>query len=135
MILNNICIILGGILTLLMGIFHCTYYIVFEWGNDFQKISIRNKKIFITIHLALIGYFIIFAVISLFFFKELKNKTPLSISILILVSLFWFIRGVWQIFYFRLTKDLKVKPNRSLHYILTVYFFAVSILYFIPIAI
>ena len=133
MILNNICIISGGFLTLLMGIFHCSFQRIFEWEKEFQKISVRNKRIFITIHLALIVFFVIIFILSLFFFNELNNKSSFSISFLILLSLFWFIRGIWQIFYFNMPKDMKVKSNIFMHYILTVYFFIVSVLYFIPI--
>ena len=133
MIVNNICIITGGFLTLIMGIFHCFYKKIFEWEKDFQKISIRNKRIFFTIHLALIGFFIIIFILSLFFFNELNNKSSFSKSFLLLLSLFWFIRGIWQIFYFKIPKEMKVKANRSLHYIITVYFFIVSVLYFIPV--
>lgn len=53
MLISKICIITGGILSLLMVMFHTRFYKLFDWKKDFEKISIKNQKIFYTIHLAL----------------------------------------------------------------------------------
>lgn len=130
--LNNYSILTGGLLTFLMLIFHCFFYKIFNWEDDFKNISIRNKKILLTIHLALIAAFFIFAFISLLFFKEINSRTPLNLFILISISLFWFLRCIWQIFYFN-QKGNKNKSMKIMHYILIIYFFIISFLYIIPV--
>ncbi len=130
--LNNFSILTGGFLTFLMLIFHCFFYKIFKWEDDFKNISIRNKKILLTIHFALIAVFFIFAFDSLLFYNELKNRTPLNLSILVLISLFWLLRGIWQIFYFN-QKGNKNKSLKIMHYLLIIIFLILSFLYILPV--
>ena len=133
MILGNICILSGGVLTVLMIVFHCFFYKLFQWEKDFKEISVRNKKILVTIHLALIGAFFIFSFISLFFYNQLNSLEPFNFSILLLLALFWFLRCIWQIFYFRQTKKPNNNSLRFMHYILVIVFLIISVLYIIPV--
>ncbi len=130
---NQICIISGGILSLLMVLFHTQFYKRFNWKVDFEKLPLRNQKIFYTIHLALILMFLIFALFSFVYVRELGTCRDLSLGILILYSLFWLWRALWQILYFRPSKSKKHRQLRLLHYGVIVWFFLLFLAYFLPV--
>ena len=57
MILTKVCIIAGGVLSLVMMVFHIRFYVMFNWKDEFANISLKNQKIFYTIHIALLLLF------------------------------------------------------------------------------
>ncbi|MCP4724330.1 MAG: hypothetical protein GY863_04815 [bacterium] len=129
MSLNIICIYIGGTLSLLMAVFHLKFYKRFGWKDDLAKITYRNRRIFYTIHLALLLLFVVFAYLSFFYNGELSRSTGLGFGINAGISLFWFWRTLWQIFYFRPKKNSKMP---AVHYILIVVFLLLFAAYFIP---
>ena len=114
----------GGILTLLMAIFHIRFPKLFKWEADIRRVSEINKKIFFTIHLALLLIFFIIGLLSLFFAQELSECKGISLGLNVAFSAFWFWRAVWQIYYFK---------GKVMHYVLTAIFFLLCIAYAIPV--
>jgi hypothetical protein len=129
--LAEISVITGGLLTVLMAIFHTKFYSVFNWKSNFQHISLRNSKIHYTIHLALLLLFFGLGIISLMFARDLATCTGLSLGIMLLLSLFWLWRTIWQIIYF---KPLVTGKKASImHMVLTIHFGLLFITYTLPI--
>jgi len=128
--LSLICIYSGGALSLFMGIFHTRFFRLFKWEDEFIKVSQINKKIFYTIHLALLLLFFGIAFISMFYAKELSLSNGLSSGFNLMYSLFWLWRTLWQIFYFKPDRN---RQSLSIHYILTLYFFLLFVSYFTPV--
>jgi hypothetical protein len=122
--ISLISIYVGGVLTFFMGILHTQYSRMFKWEEDFKKISLVNKKIFFTIHLALILLFFILGLLSLFYALELSKSISISFGINLMISLFWLWRLIWQIIYFK---------GKAMHYLFIGYFFLLFIAYVIPI--
>jgi hypothetical protein len=117
-------IYIGGILTLFMAIFHIRFPLIFNWKKDYGRISEINKKIFNTIHLALLLILLIIGFLSLFYARELSECNGISFGLNLMISIFWFWRTIWQIYYFK---------GRTMHYILIAIFSILFITYLMPI--
>jgi hypothetical protein len=114
----------GGILTLLMALFHTRFYKIFNWEIEYSRISKTNKKIFYTIHLALLILFILIGVLSLIYAPELSRCRGIAFGINVMLAVFWFWRALWQVFYFK---------GKILHYVLIAAFLILGITYLIPV--
>ena len=133
MVFVRACIIAGGILSLLMVIFHSRFYQLFDWGREFKNITLRNQRIFYTIHIALLLLFVAFAVLSFVYVDELSRATGLALGVTGVYSAFWLWRAVWQIVYFRLPKKSGARNMPFLHYVLIAIFILLFIVYLVPI--
>lgn len=129
---NELFVFIGGILSFAMVVFHMFFYKLFGWQEEFEKVQPRNKRIFYTIHIALILLFLLFAIISFVFTKELATCKGLALGIMLGYSIFWLWRTIWQIIFFKTTKESPVQMRR-LHYLLIVVFALLFIFYFLPI--
>jgi hypothetical protein len=131
--MEQIAIKTGGLLSILLGIGHCYFYRVFNWENEFQKISTVNAKALYTIHIFLIPLFFLFGYLSWVHTSELAGESTLGITLTVFYSLFWLIRASWQIIYFTPNKSDNSNRLMHLHYFLTAYFFVLCATYSIPI--
>lgn len=122
--ISTISIYAGGVLTLLMAIFHIRFPKIFKWGKDYGRITEINKRIFHTIHLALLLIFIVIGVLSLFYAHELSKSKGISFGFNLMISIFWLWRAIWQIFYFK---------GKIMHYVLIMVFSILFLAYLIPI--
>jgi len=125
MSISEFSVIFGGLLSLALSVFHCRLYVMFEWKSEFEKIQVRNRRIFYTLNVALIFLFGAFALLSFIFYKEMGNSTGLALGVNILYSLFWLWRAVWQLYYF--------KAKTTLHYIMTLIFFLLFVSFALPV--
>lgn len=130
---NELCILTGGTLSFFMVIFHCFFYRLFDWKLELNKIQLANHRIFMSIHVALILLFVIFAFLSFCYFREMANCNGIAFGLVICCSIFWLWRTIWQIIYFKIPKTVKKVP--IFHYLLIVIFGLLFISYTIPIII
>ncbi len=130
---SEVCIYSGGVLSAGMAVFHSRFYTRFHWKDDFKIISFRNQKILYTVHIALLLFFCLFALLSFIFAKELALSSGLALGINILYSLFWLWRTIWQVFYFRSPPEMAVNSKSAIHYIITIVFFLLFVSYFLPV--
>ena len=133
MTIAQICIIIGGILSLFMAVLHSRFYKMFYWRREFKKISLPNQRILYTIHIALLLLFVVFALLSFVYSYELGQGKGLALGITGLYALFWLWRTIWQIAYFRTHKGSDVKKMPFIHYFLIVIFALLFIAYGIPV--
>lgn len=130
--LAKVCIVLGGALSFLMACFHTRFHRMFHWDKDFEKMSLLNRKILFSIHIALLLLFFLFSFLSFAYLDELADPKGLAFGITITYSAFWLWRLIWQITYF---KPKKAKPGNKrplLHYILLFVFALLFIDYLVP---
>jgi len=120
----------GGILSLLMAIYHTRFYKLFRWEDEFRRIRELNADIFYTIHVALFFLFFGFSILSFIFAKELASCTGIALGINLLFSSFWIWRTIWQIIYFRPSGKLRFL---IIHYTLTIYFTLLAVSYLLPV--
>jgi len=96
-----ISIYVGGVLTILLALFHARFYRMFNWAVDFGKIALLNRKVLYTVHLALLLLFFMVGALSLIYAGELGTSTGLAFGFNLLCSGFWIWRLVWQLYYFK----------------------------------
>jgi len=94
----------GGIYNIVLIIFHLTFWKLFKWKKDLASLTFVNRAVMQVLNLSLTFVFLIFAYISLFHVQELIG-TNLGNSLLLLISIFWFLRAINQIVFFGL-KDI-----------------------------
>jgi hypothetical protein len=125
-----ISIYVGSTLTLSLAIFHTRFYKLFQWESEYQHISLLNRRVFYTIHVALFLLFFLFAFISFVYARELSKSEGLAFGVNITFSAFWLWRAVWQIYYFRPSKGRR--PS-SVWYAMVFSFFILFVAYLIPV--
>ncbi len=131
--LSQCCVFTGGLLTILMGLFHTRFYKLFLWHDEFARISERSRCVVYTIHLALLILFFGFGVISLFYYQQIAEAHGISLGVLIVLALFWLWRAVWQVSYFKPSKNRRLRKYLIIHYVLIVWFVLLFTVYFIPV--
>lgn len=124
----------GGVLSLALAIFHCTFYRYFDWAHEFRKISRLNSAVLYTIHLFLIFLFLFFAYISFVYQDELVSTEGLARSIIVFYALFWLFRAIWQVVYFSPKKIAITPATKIIRPIMVLWFLLLSAAYFTPIA-
>jgi hypothetical protein len=128
--ISELSILAGGILSLVMVIFHMRFYVLFGWKTEFEKVHQGNTRILYTIHIALILFFVIFSILSFVYYKDLAEVTGLAFGIVLLYALFWLWRTIWQIYYFKHPKGVK---KSALNYFVLLIFSLLFISYIIPV--
>ena len=109
--LSLISIYIGGILTLLMAVFHTKFYTIFDWQTDLAKISVMNARIIYTVHFALLLLFFMIGIISIIYAVELSRGTGLSKGLNLILTIFWLWRLIWEFTYFKRKKGQSLPPR------------------------
>ena len=91
----------GGIYNIILIIFHLLFWKLFKWKKDLASLTFINRAVMQVLNLSLTFVFLIFAYISLFHAQELLS-TNLGNTLLLLISIFWFLRAIEQIIFFGL---------------------------------
>lgn len=100
-------IILGGIFNLLIAIFHLSFWRIFNWNQDLKSLRFVNRAVMQILNLCLTFVFFIFAYLSFTYTYDLLI-TRLGHSILISISVFWFLRAFMQVVFFGLKNRISV---------------------------
>lgn len=96
---NETVILIGGIYNIILFVFHVSFWKLFNWKKDLQRMTFLNSSIMQILNISLSFVFVIFAYISIIYASEL-NSTPLGNIILKLISFFWFFRALQQMYFF-----------------------------------
>ena len=100
-------IVLGGIFNIGFAVFHILFWRLFDWKRDLASLTFINRQIVQILNLSLTLVFLIFAYVSLFHTAELLG-TSLGRALLLMISVFWFLRAAEQVLFFRLRRPLSV---------------------------
>ncbi len=92
---------LGGIYCLSLVVFHLLFWRLFQWHEELPRLSRLNQAIMQVLNLSLTFVFVIFAYLSLFHTQALLTS-DLGQALLALIALFWFVRAIQQIMFFKL---------------------------------
>jgi len=130
--MNEAAILFGGVLSATVGVGHCFFYRGFGWIEDFEKTRLLTARVLYTIHLFLIPLFLLFAWLSFVHTEELAGATALGRSLSTFYSLFWLVRGIWQVIYFKPSRMQGVEKLLLLHYALLLLFVLLCAAYSFP---
>jgi cytochrome b561 len=128
---SEVFIVSGGALSFLMVIFHLFFFRLFHWKDEFDKLQTANRRIFMTIHIALILLFVIFAFLSFSYYRVMAGCEGMAFGLVICYALFWLWRVLWQIFYFRIPPSVKKTP--VMHIVTIIAFGLLFVCYAIPV--
>lgn len=117
-------IFLCGLYNIGFTIFHISFWKIFKWRSDLEKLSFANKAVMQLLNVQIIYYFLFVAFICFYFPTELLT-TSLGQVFLGGSSLFWFVRTIQQFVFLR--------ANHYKIHILTIIFLVGTILFAIPI--
>ncbi len=92
---------IGGLYNLVFAIFHILFWKIFRWKKSLRRLLPQDRAIMQVLNIRLIYIFFVFAYISIFH-QEGLISTQLGNVIIIVISLFWFMRAIEQIIFFGL---------------------------------
>jgi len=116
-------IIIGGIFTVALIIFHLLFWRIFKWPETLMSLNYVNKATIQVLNISITFIFFIIAYISFAHTHELLN-TQLGKTLLALISGLWLFRAVQQVMFYK----LKHKASVSL----TFFFLIEALLYGLP---
>lgn len=91
--LKKILVTIGGVLFILMGVFHLLFWKLFDWGNELSKLSVTNSNIMQKLNIGLCILLFSFGYILLVNRKEVIS-TRIGKILLFVSTLFFLIRLV-----------------------------------------
>lgn len=104
---NESLLYIGGFFNLGFAIFHLFFWRIFDWRNDLKSIRYVNRAIMQILNLCLALIFFIFAFISFSYPYDLL-VTRIGHTILMSISLFWFLRAFMQFAFFGMRNKTSV---------------------------
>jgi hypothetical protein len=119
--LNKSLVTTGGVLYLIFGIFHLTFFKVFSGSNPgFNQISPFLSKTMIMLNVGIVIFFFAMGVIMLRFRNEVIGSNS-GKALLIMSAIFFFVRGTAEFAF----------PSFKIAFVITM--LVVSTVYFIPV--
>ncbi len=117
--INKVLITVGGILNILLALFHLSFWKAFNWKAELANLSVVNSNIMQMLNIAVCVILLSFGYLLLVNRKEIIN-TRIGKTILFILSLFYFVRLIMEY----------VFPDGSIifGFVLLVY----TLIYFIP---
>ena len=103
----NTVLLIGGLYHLGFVLFHLMFWKIFNWKRELRLLNVINRGVMQILNLCLTFVFFIFAYISIFHANELQT-TGIGRSLLVFISIFWFLRAVEQVVYFKLKKGRSI---------------------------
>ncbi len=91
---------IGGFYHLAFFVFHLFFWKLFDWRRDLSSLTRANRGIMQILNLRLMWIFLFAAYVS-FFHADALLTTALGKTILIALALFWLMRAVEQIVFFK----------------------------------
>lgn len=119
-LLLNLC----GIYNLAFAIFHISFWKIFKWNEDLERISVANRAIIQILNIRLIYVFLLMSFIYFFFPHQLMDS-KLGFALLIGFLGFWIGRTIEQFIFLRVKSKMVT--------ILTIIFIVGTIIHLLPI--
>lgn len=100
-------LIAGSVFNLVFAIYHMFFWKMFNWKTELNKLNFLNSAIMQVLNLCLTFCFLLFSYVSFFHVSELLT-TQLGNVLLAGISVFWALRAIEQIVFFKLTHWLSI---------------------------
>lgn len=100
--MNKILLIIGGIINVMMVLFHLSFWKIFNWSENLKCLNFMDRGIIQVLNVHVAFAVLVFAVVSIFYYKELIS-TKLGKIMLISISVYYFLRAANQLIFFDIT--------------------------------
>jgi hypothetical protein len=143
----EILLYIGGIFHLIWALFDLFWTKLFNWKETLAPLDDLNRVLLPILNKLLVVIFLAFAYISFFHTSDLIN-TNIGTTLLLFIIIFWIVRTIEQLYYFRFNKVNKLNVSISslvpffpfnkmsnkaiLYYYFFVTFIIMILLYLIP---
>jgi len=128
----QVAIAVAGVLMLCLAVFHSAFHRLFNWRDDFSKLSVVNVRIVFAIHIALALVFAIFGVLTLAYSAEISRAEGLARAYAFAWAVFWGWRAVWQIVGFKPPPASAPLSRRLMYWILLVVLVMLALCFLFP---
>jgi hypothetical protein len=122
-------ILLGGALHLLLLIAAIQVPRMLDWKTHFERLPKFLCTLFWVYAAFVVLTFTGFGILSLLFFEELAEGTPLARGMSGFIALFWIARLVVQFWFFDASDMLSTRLHRAGYHALTVIFILLTLIY------
>ncbi len=99
--MKNIILSIAGFYCIAFAILHLSFWKIFHWKADLQRLTDVNRAIMQVLNLCLTFVFLVIGFAVLLYQPDFLG-TKLGAFILISMAIFWILRGAEQIVFFRL---------------------------------
>ena len=91
----SLLVIVGGVYNLLFGLFHISFWKLFNWRDELARMSPINRAVIQMLNIAVIVFLLMIAFVSMVYSHELVT-TNLGRTLLLGTSIFWMARLVGE---------------------------------------
>ncbi len=121
--MDKILLILGGIINILLGVFHLLFWKIYNWAVVLQCLPAITQGVVIVINITLAMAVFIFGYLSIFHYREL-TETKIGRAMLLSISLLYFTRAITGAIFFPLSLANAIFDASSIT--------AIGLLYLVP---
>lgn len=100
---------IAALFNIAFGLFHLFFWKLLNWNEQLKRVSSVNKSVVQTLNLCLTFMFLLVAYIYFFYAYEIQT-TEIGKTLLVGMTIFWFIRTLLQVYLF----DLKERIHKIL---------------------
>jgi hypothetical protein len=93
--LRQTLVTIGGLCSLLWGLFHISFWILLDWKNELIKLAELNSNVMQMLNIGIVVFLLSFGFILLVYRKEILNSA-LGRAVLVVFALFWLARLVGE---------------------------------------
>ena len=108
----EILLYIGGIFHLIWALFDMSWTRLFKWKETLAPLDDVNRVLLPILNKLLVVIFLAFAYISFFHTSELIN-TDVGTTLLLFIIIFWIVRTIEQLYYFRFSQVDKLNVSVS----------------------
>jgi len=120
--MKNKLIITGGILLIILAIFHLSFWNIFNWQEELPKLNDENRGIMQLSTIGFVSLFLALGTIFIIFRSEIAN-TKLGKALSFALSFFFLVRAISEFLF----------PGSSVE--LGIFLFLCTLVFFIPVLI
>ena len=114
---------IGGLYNICLIIFHLLFWRIFNWKHDLRSLTFLNRATMQVLNISLTVIFVFFSYISFIHTTDLV-KTNLGNSVLVFMAVFWILRSIQQIVFYKL--------KHWVSYAFLLFFLVGAVLYGVP---
>jgi hypothetical protein len=110
-------VVVGGIYNLLFGIFHLSFWKLFNWGEELSHMSPINRAVMQMLNVAVIVFLFMMACVSMVYSDEMVT-TGLGKTLLLGISIFWITRLIGE---FTLKNGTQINPKLVIIFLIGIF--------------